>query len=191
VSRKGILQLETFTQTREFVDDPSYDKRRGEYLRKLDLHTIDTPIAKLIRDISQLPYCFSLQSCYGHFLHDNQKDPKNIEPLPISTSILSVEYRIAYIALCIQDNDSGRTLFDDLRKIPGIDPEYIQSGCAEWFWNIQVNSYVLQVEPIRFMDKDSVSINYEEALHIEKIRNEFFGVLKTLFHQKLENSIMR
>jgi len=74
-------------------------------------------------------------------------------------------------------------LFNDLGKIPAIDPEYIQFGCAEWFWKRQVNSYVLQVEPKRYMTEDRVSVNYQEALHIEKIRNTVFSELGNLIQK--------
>ena len=60
-----------------------------------------------------------------------------------------------------------------MTKVPLIEPEYIQFGCAEWFWEQQVNSFVLQVEPKRFMDKDRLNIDYKEALYVEKIRNQF------------------
>lgn len=183
--------METFTQTKEFVDDPSYNKRRLESLSKLDTETIDVPIAELIRGLAQLPYCFTLQSCYGHFLHGDQKNPKNIKPLPIWDSTAMVDYRIAYVALCIQDNDTGRALFNDLREFTEIDPEYIQFGCAEWFWRTHPNSYALQVEPERHMNKDSVSVSYQEALHIEATRNEFFRMLNDLIQRKLKsNSII-
>lgn len=180
--------METFTQTKEFVDDPGYNKRRLESLRKLDSETIDVPIVELIRGLAQLPYCFTLQSCYGHFLHGDQKETKNIEPLPVSDSIAMVDYRIAYVALCIQDNDMGRALFDDLRGFTDIDPKYIQFGCAEWFWRMHPNSYALQVEPERHKNKDSVSISYREALHIEATRNEFFRVLEDLSQRKIKRN---
>ncbi|GAH03659.1 unnamed protein product, partial [marine sediment metagenome] len=151
-----------------------------ESLTSLDLNTIDAPIIEIIDGFSKLPYCFTLQSCYGHFLHKNQENPKNIEPLPISDSIARVKYRIAYIALCIQNSDLGRVLFQHLRRIPVIDPEYIQFGCAEWFWKRQVNSYVLQIEPKRYITKDTGSVSYQEALHIEMVRNEFFNGLKKI-----------
>jgi len=125
--------LETFTELKDFVNDPHYHEKRQESLTSLDLNTIDAPIVEIIDGFSKLPYCFTLQSCYGHFLHKNQENPKNIEPLPISDSIARVKYRIAYIALCIQNSDLGRVLFQHLRRIPVIDPEYIQFGCAEWF----------------------------------------------------------
>jgi len=176
--------LETFTGLKDFVDNPHYHEQRQESLSRLDIDTIDAPIIEIIDDFSKLPYCFTLQSCYGHFLHDNQKNPQNMEPLPISDAITSVEYRIAYIALCVQNSDSGRILLHDLGEIPVIDPEHIQFGCAEWFWKSQVNSYVLQVEPRRHMTKDRVSVSYQEALHIEKVRNEFFSRLKKIIQKR-------
>ena len=109
--------------------------------------------------------------------------------MPISDNITRVEYRIAYIALGIENSDLGRALFRDLRKIPSIDPEYIQFGCAEWFWGRQVNSYALQVEPKRHMTEDKVpNIGYEEALYIEKIRNEAFGKLRKLVQERLRKN---
>ena len=148
------------------------------------MSAIDAPIVELIEGFSRLPYCFTLQSCYGHFLHDHQRDPQNFEPLPVSESLTHVEYRIAYIALCLQDSDPGRNLFGDLKEIPAIDPEYIQFGCAGWFWRGQVNSYALQVEPQRYMVKDKISVGYQEALHLEKIRDEFFRGLKKIIQQR-------
>jgi hypothetical protein len=85
-----------------------------------------------------------------------------------------VEYRIAYIALCIENSDLGRMLFDALKGITNIDPENIQFCCAEWFWERQINSYALQVEPDRFKFEDKVVLDYQKALKIEKIRNTFF-----------------
>lgn len=173
-------QLETYTGFKAFVDNPGYLEQRRKSLRGLDIDTIDAPIVDIIRDIVKLPYCFTLQSCYGHFLYTGRKDTRNMEPLPISGSIKRIEYRIAYIAVCIQNSDMGKALRDDLSDIPAIDPAYIQFGCAAWFWETHPNSYVLQVEPERYKTKDRVFVNYEEALHIEKTRNEFFGALKRL-----------
>ena len=176
--------METYTELKDFVDNPYYHRQRQEALRGLDISTIDIPIVPTIEGLANLPYCFTLQSCYGHFLHRDQRDSQNIKPLPISESISSVEYRIAYIALCIQNSDLGRALSHDLREIPAMDPEYIQFGCAEWFWQRQVNSYVLQVEPGRFRTKDRITVDYQEALHIERIRNMFFGELNRIVQER-------
>ncbi|UCC60554.1 MAG: hypothetical protein JSV02_01640, partial [Dehalococcoidia bacterium] len=131
------------------------------------------------------------QSCYGHFTYAGRKDIINIEPLPISGNIKRVEYRIAYIAMCVQNSDIGRALLDDLSDIPAIDPAYIQFGCAEWFWETYPNSYVLQVEPDIYNTKDRVSVDYKEALHIEKIRNKFYGVLNKLIQARLKSSLYK
>ena len=176
--------METYTKLRDFVSNPRYHEQRQKYLGSLDISIIDTPIIEIISGFAKLSYCFTLQSCYGHFLYSGQRNPKNIEPLAVSDNITSVEYRIAYIALCIEDSESGRELFDELGKIPIIDPEYIQFGCAEWFWARQVNSYVLQVEPKRHMTKDRALVSYQEALHIEKLRDEFFRRLKKLVQKE-------
>ena len=184
----GIFKLETFTEVKDFVDNQHYHKQRQEFLSRLGIDTIDGPMVEIISDLNKLPHCFTLQSCYGHFLHDNQKDPKNIEPLPVTDSITSVEYRMAYIALCIENSPIGRALFQDLRQFPAIDPKYIQFGCAQWFWRRQVNSYVLQVEPKRYMTKDKVTVDYLEALHIEKTKNGFFSELKRLTKKRIESN---
>ena len=171
--------METFTELKDFVNNPHYHEQRQKSLSRLDINTIDKPIIQIIKGFSKLAYCFTLQSCYGHFLHNNQNNLKNFEPLSDSNNISNVEYRIAYIAFCIENSDSGKVLFHNLRKIPEIDSEYVQFGCAEWFWKRQVNSYALQVEPERYKTKDKIPyLGYQEALHIEKIRNEFFDKLK-------------
>ena len=172
--------METFTAPKEFIYNPRFGKQRQKSLSDLDLTIIDPPIFDIIKTFSMLPFCFTQQSCYGHFVYEFRQDPKNIEPLPAEAVNSKIEYRLAYIALCLQNNDQGKKLFQDLKQIPNIDPDYIQFGSADWFWKQQVNSYALQVEPKRFMTKDSIFISYEEALHIEKVRNEFFNEIKMI-----------
>jgi len=173
--------METFTEFKPLVKNPLFNQQRKKSLKQLDINAIDAPIKEIIKAFSKLPYCFTLQSCYGHFLYDKQKNPQNIEPLPDSDSIYNVEYRIAYIALCIRNNQQGRMLLQELKKIPAIDSDYVQFGGADWFWERQVNSYALQVEPEKFKRKDKITVNFQEALHIEKIRNEFFIRLQKIF----------
>ena len=141
---------------------------------------IDKPIIDLINGYNKLPYCFTLQSCYGHFVYNGQKDLHNLESLPAKEILGKIEYRIAYIAFCIENSVAGRRLFDKIKAVTSIDPENIQFCCAEWFWNQQVNSYALQVEPDRFKHQDTSTIEFKEALHIEKIRNTFFHRLYEL-----------
>ena len=173
--------METFTEFKPLVKDPFFNQQREKALNQLDFNTIDVPIKKIIKAFSNLPYCFTLQCYYGHFLYDKQRNPQNIEPLPNSDNISKVEYRIAYIALCIRNNEQGKMLLLELKKMPEIDPDYVQFSCADWFWEQQVNSYALQVEPERYKTKDKITVNFQEALHIEKVRNEFFGKLEKIF----------
>lgn len=100
--------------------------------------------------------------------------------MPVTDASADVEYRIAYVAFCIENSDSGRKFLNALKNIPSIDPENIQFCSVEWFWKSPVNSYALQVEPDRFKHKDTVVIDYTESLKIEKIRNEFFVRLRGL-----------
>jgi hypothetical protein len=183
-----VVTLETFTELRAFVNNPRYHEQRRRYLAKLDLSAIDAPIVDIVSLFSELRCCFTLQSCYGHFLHNGQQHPHNVESLPVSDTISSVEYRIAYIALCIEDSQPGRDLFHALGQMTAIDPDYVQFGCAGWFWKRQVNSYTLQVEPIRHKTKDCVCVDYREALHLEKIRKEFFAQIRELLQERLDYS---
>lgn len=177
--------METFTAPRALANNVHYFKQRRESLQKLDLSGIDPPIIDLIRGFSKLQYCFTLQSCFGHFLYPGNRDPKNIEPLPVVNGIESVEYRIAYLAICIEDSIFGKELFDSLADIPSIDPQYIQFGSADWFWERQLNTYALQVEPLRYMTQDKCRLDYKEALHVENIRNQFFEQLTMLLRKRL------
>jgi hypothetical protein len=178
--------LETFTEPKELVENPHYQDQRKKILAGLTDAMIDAPIVELIKGFNKLPYCFTLQCCYGHFLYKGQKDPNNLDPLPVTNAIARVKYRIAYIAFCIDNSDSGRRLFDDLKEVTAVDPENIQFCCGEWFWKKQVNSYALQVEPDRFKHQDTASLDYKEALRIESVRQEFFVCLKELL-QKHQN----
>jgi hypothetical protein len=166
--------LKTFTELKEFAENPHYQVQKQKILSDLTDNMIDMPIIDLINRYNKLPYCFTLQSCYGHFVYNGQKDLHNLNPLPVTGAIDKIEYRIAYIAFCIENSAAGRGLFETFKKVTSIDPENIQFCCAEWFWNKQINSYALQVEPDRFKRQDTTIIDFKEALHIEKIRNRFF-----------------
>lgn len=172
--------METYTELKALVENPYYQTQKQKNVSNLSDSMIDEPIIQIVNTFNKLPYCFTLQSCYGHFLYNVQKNPYNLVPLPVTNTIDKVEYKIAYIAFCIEDSDSGRKFFEVLKEITAINPENIQFCCAEWFWKKQVNSYALQVEPDRFKRKDKAMLDYKEALKIEKIRNEFFVKLNEL-----------
>ena len=177
--------METYVATKGLVSNPHFHKQRRKALSGLRQAKIDEPILNLITRFVDLPYCFTLQSCFGHFLLDEQSDPNNIESLPRLNQEQDVQYRIAYLAICVQENQPGRLLLDDLRAICRIDPQNIQYGCAEWFWERQVNSYIVQVEPERYKTEDRCVIDYPEALHLEGVRNRFFEKLDMLLEKKM------
>jgi hypothetical protein len=182
--------LETFTDLKELVENPDYQWQKQKILSDLNDDIIERPMVGLINGFNKLPHCFTLQSCYGHFVYNGQKDAYCLDPLPAKGTIVEVEYRIAYIAICIENSVSGRGLFEALKRITDIDQANIQFGCAEWFWKRQVNSYALQVEPDRFKRKDTAMLDFVEAVHIEKIRNEFFIRLYELLEmQKKDDAV--
>lgn len=178
------INLETFTKTKVLITNPDFTRQRINALKSIDYTGIDYPIQELIKKISAIEYCFTMQSCYGHFLYKGQTNFRNTEEIPITSTIHRVDYRIAYLAICIRNCTEGKYLLGELSEIPLIDPEYIQFGCAEWFWERQVNSYVLQVEPQRFAERDKITVGYDEALHIEKTRNKFFNHLEEIFRKQ-------
>ena len=179
--------METLIEHKELIENPNFQNQRIENLSKLKDEVIDIPITELINNFNNLPYCFTLQSCYGHFVYEGQPNPKNIERLPTTNTISSIEYRIAYIAFCVENNKSGRKLLEALKKNTNVDPANIQFGCAEWFWERNVNSFVLQVEPDRFKFEDKAILDYSEALQIENIRDEFFVQLdKIIRHSSVD-----
>jgi hypothetical protein len=176
--------METFIPARPFTADPAYEDERRSALRGLKAEigsgAIDLPLLGLLKALSCLSHCFTLQSCFGHFVHGQQQDTHNTAPLSDISAVPVIVYRIAYLAVCLRDNEAGRELFEDLRRMEGIDPGYVQFGSADWFWGHQVNTYVVQVEPLRFRDRDCVTIGPEEALHIERVRDLFFLELETI-----------
>jgi len=73
-----------------------------------------------------------------------------------------------------------RALYNQLRALQSIDPNYIQFGSAGWFWHRQANTYALQVEPARYKAKDSALVDYQEALYISKVRDKFFTEIRDI-----------
>jgi hypothetical protein len=177
--------METFIKAKNFVNNPDYLANRQQILKSFDVNLIDPPIAELIQKILALPFCFTLQSCYGHFLYKGQSNPYGIETLPKSNNIKTVQYRIAYITVCIQENNKGKQLLEELNNVAQIDKKYIQFGCAGWFWKKFLNSFVLQVEPERYSTEDKIFVGHEEALHIENVRNKFFKKLSDMINNSI------
>jgi hypothetical protein len=177
--------METFTLPREFVEHPRYHAEREESLAAIDYADLDPPVVDLIRDFNRLPYCFTLQCCYGHFLHEAQQDLHNLDPVP-DHDVGPIRYRITYLALCIENSPAGAALRDALARIPALDEDYLQFGSADWFWERALNSYVLQVEPLRYQYYDQALIEYKEAQHIARVRKVFFAQLRGLLQQSVQ-----
>ncbi len=172
--------MKTYIEKKPLADNPKFSRKREDALNGLDFNAIDAPIVDLIRGMAKLPYCYTLQCCFGHFVYDKQRDIYNLEPLKQIDGPLDVEYRIAYIALCVDNNKDGIELLADLEDVVNIDKDYIQFGCAGWFWKRPVNSYVLQVQPERLKSKDKMIVDIQEAYHIEKVKTRFFGRLRKI-----------
>ena len=173
--------METYVKPKKLVSNPHYQKQKERSVAKLNDSKIDKPIINIVNSFNILPFCFTLQCCYGHFIYEGQKNQYNFEPLNVvSLKTSKIKYKIAYIAFCIQNNKFGKIFLKSVAKVEKIDPQNVQFCCAEWFWKNQVNSYVLQVEPEKFKHQDTAILNIEEALHIERIRNEFFVSLEEI-----------
>jgi hypothetical protein len=56
--------LETFTDLRNLAENPQYQSQKQKTLCDLNDDMIDMPIVGLINGFNELPYCFTLQSCY-------------------------------------------------------------------------------------------------------------------------------
>ena len=171
--------MQTLTEARQFVSNPGYLEDRQATLRALDMSTIDAPIASIVKGLNDLPQCFTLQTCFGHFVCSQDQDSRTLDRLPAEHSG-DVRYRIAYMAFCLENSRSGREFRAALEALPEIDPEYIQFGSADWFWERYLNSYVLQVEPLRFKMKDEALIGCEEAQRIQKVRDVFYKRVESL-----------
>lgn len=171
--------METFAPARPFVHNPKYKDDCEQVKAALDLLAVDAPIRAIITAFNKLHYCYTLQCCYGHFLHARQSDPHNTERLP-AYDVGLVHYRIAYLALCLENSASGIRLRSLLEQVPEIGAGYIQFGSPLWFWKQSPNSYALQVEPERFCERDAATIGYQEALHVQNVRDRFFERLEEI-----------
>ncbi len=176
--------METFTKARDFVENSGYAHARQRSIAELDLATIDDPLTDIIDGFATLPHCFTIQCCFGHFLWSPGQDSHNLESIPPGFSGLA-KYRIAYITFCLENSRRGRALRQSLARIPAVDPDFVQFGSADWFWERWVNSYALQVEPKAYMLRDETNLSPPEALHTQRVRDLFFGELRVLLAAEL------
>jgi hypothetical protein len=171
--------METFTSARPFTLHPGYASDRDKTNRELEEEmlsgSIDAPLLPIIRDWMPITHCFTVQCCFGHFVHDREPDIENlVPPSRYRGKIETVRYRLAYVAVCIQDTICGREMYADLEELAADNPDYIQFGSAGWFWERLVNTYCIQLEPERLKNTDSGLIAMDEALHLEMLRKNFF-----------------
>lgn len=171
--------METFGPAMEFVEHSGFARDRERALAALDPAAIDPPLRDIVAGFATLPHCFTLQCCCGHFLRDPGQDPHNLEPVPPGFSG-PVAYRIAYVALCLENSPRGRGLRLSLARLPAIAPDDIQFGSAAWFRERWPNSCVLQVEPGGQMLKDEAILTAEEARRLQTVRDDFFAELRAL-----------
>ncbi len=170
--------METFTAPKPLVPNPNFEAQKQSSLAGLGDHLIDAPIVEIINRFNRLSFCYTLQSCYGHFVYGDQQDPHNVTPLPTSTIRRPIEYRIAYIAIAVADSEAGRKFKHTFSELVVLDPVNVQFCSADWFWERQVNTYALQVEPDRFKHQDKAVLAYAEAKHVEAVRNTFFDHIR-------------
>ncbi|MCP3891675.1 MAG: hypothetical protein GY702_22820 [Desulfobulbaceae bacterium] len=60
--------METYTAPKPFESYPGFQTDRQLALNNLEISLVDNPLVGLIKDLNTLPYLFTLQCCYGHFL---------------------------------------------------------------------------------------------------------------------------
>ena len=181
--------METFTEPRPLVANARYTDERGTALDALDLTAVDDPVVDIVEALELLPYCFTLQCCYGHFVTAAGQDEHSLAEIPAGHSG-SVRYRIAYVAFCVENGERGRAVLDTLSRLPAVDPAYIQFGSADWFWDQWVNSYVLQVEPAAHRFKDQAALAAGEAVHTQRVRDAFFAELRRVLSRELDRLVI-
>jgi len=168
--------METFAGPKPFVDNPGYEENRFAAIKTLRnliaRGRIDPPLVELLELFSRVPHCYTIQSCFGHFVHKREPDEHTTARLaPYKGMVQKVFYRIAYIAFVIEKSENGSMLCHDLRTLTVQNPEYIQFGSAGWFWDQSVNSYQIQVALEQQKTRDSFWVTYKEALLLENFRD--------------------
>jgi hypothetical protein len=181
--------METFTEPRPLVANARYTDERRTALDVLDLTAVDDPVVDIVEAFELLPYCFTLQCCYGHFVTAAGQDEHSLAAVPVGHAG-SVRYRIAYVAFCVENGERGRAVLDTLSGLPAVDPAYIQFGSADWFWDQWVNSYVLQVEPAAHRFKDQAALAAGEAVHTQRVRDAFFAELRRVLSRELDRLVL-
>lgn len=158
------------------MDNQGYEKNRFaalETLRNLIARgRIDPPLVELHELFSRVPHGYTIQSCFGHFVHEWEPDEDTTASLaPYNGMVQTVFYRIAIIAFVLEKSKKESMLCHDNRTLTVKCPEYIQFGSAGWFWVLSVKSCQIQVAPEQEKQIDCFWVTYKEALLLENFRD--------------------
>lgn len=168
--------METFAPARPLVDVPRFIQRRNRVLSGLAPDELDAPVRTHVARLNARPCCFTLQCCWGHFVHGDQPDETGLAPPP-DHDVGDIDYRIAYLALAVDNDRDGIRLLDALATVVRVDPDNVQFGSPAWFWDRHPNAYALQVEPIRFSHLDHAIVGHREARRLAEVRDEVYEEL--------------
>jgi hypothetical protein len=178
--------VETFVEPIEMVEESRFTQNRIKALGDLRPGEIDPQILDIVQDFLQLPHCYTVQSCCGHFVvpGDDGQGVTMLDPgpRPPETGL----YQLAYVAVVIENSGPGRELYHRLSEFPKLSKAFIQWGSATWFWNEQgyLNSYVLQVEPVRFKHLDRFTMDEQEARDWLAARELFWTALRGMLRRE-------
>lgn len=165
--------METFTKARPLVENPNFAGQREAALRALADADLDEPLKDLIADLNRRPCCFTLQCCWGHFLTPDEADEHTLAAPP-ARGKAELDYKLAYVAFCVSDDDEGRALRDEIRGLVDAEPRFVQFGSADWFWERQVNSYAIQVAPRNRRKRDRMILDGKQARLLAHARTRMF-----------------
>ena len=178
--------MQTFVPEKQLLDDPGFAAHRGAWLAKLDPDILDPPIRDAVRTLNELPYCFTLQSCWGHFHGEETGLCREIPDTESLKPELAYHYRIAYAAFCLENSPRGREFLGLLRRVPAqAGPGLVQFGCADWFWNQLVNTYVLQVQPRDRATVDALDVAGIQARELRNARDALWNALWMLAAERI------
>ena len=183
--------METFTPPRLFVPHPGYleDRKRAhqDLHKEIEKNAIDPPLLPLINECLAVRCCFTVQCCWGHFVHRLEPDPENLVPLShyknVKDQIGTIRYRIAYLTVCLEDSPAGHEIYHGLERMAEQTPSFIQFGSADWFFSRMPNTWCIQLEPERMKTEDSGPVTWDEAVRIEELKGPFFAELMDILHR--------
>lgn len=174
--------METFGPMRPLQADADFAQRRRLALAGLEPDSLDPEMRGPVAGLNRLPHCFTLQCCQGHILVPDQGPPAGWERRPVEPLPPRALYQLAYLALAVRSDRAGGDLLGDLAALAMGEAEFMQLGCADWFWRDQgqVNSYVVQVAPSNRQGLDWFEMDRTEAGAWLRARGRFLAGLAGL-----------